>query len=176
MVLEAHHVLHRAVIPLDLALRHRVVGSPPRVPEPVLLQVGGQVLRHVAGAVVAEQARLVLDSDPIHPRGCTREVQRLGHVLHPHRVLAALLQRSPQVGLAARHVVVASDKAVEEAGQLSRLLVSSEISCWPKTSTRGSTVPGREVRYFAPIILNERRIRDGARVVTSRFYVPGARV
>ena len=92
----------------------------PRVPEPVLLQVGGnrdkagarfplsfhagQVLRHVAGAVVAEQAprssvsvtsstrivslsssgdtarscpassggRLVLDSDPIHPRGCAR--------------------------------------------------------------------------------------------------------
>ena len=32
--------------------------------------------------------------------------------------LAALLQRSPQVGLAARHVVVAFDKAVEEAGQL----------------------------------------------------------
>ncbi len=54
VVLEAHHVLHRAVVALDLPLRHRVVGPPPRVREPVLLEVGRQVLCEVAGAVIAE--------------------------------------------------------------------------------------------------------------------------
>ncbi len=65
MVLEPHHVLHRAVVALDLALGHRLVGPPPRVSEPVFLEVDRQVLGDVAGAVVAEQARLVLDPDPI---------------------------------------------------------------------------------------------------------------
>ncbi len=50
---------------LDLPLGHRVVRPAPRVSEPVLLEVGRQVLGDVAGTVVAEQARLVLDPDPI---------------------------------------------------------------------------------------------------------------
>ena len=90
--------------------------------------------------------------------------------------LAALLQRSPQVGLAARHVVVAFDKAVEEAGQLFAALGQFRDFMLAEDLDSRQHVPGREVRYFAPIIPNERRIRDSARAVTSRFYVPGARV
>jgi hypothetical protein len=34
VVLEPHHVLHRAVVAFDLAVSHRVVRAPPSAPEP----------------------------------------------------------------------------------------------------------------------------------------------
>jgi hypothetical protein len=42
VVLQLHDVLHRAMIPLDLSLRHRVVRLAACVAEPMLAQIRGE--------------------------------------------------------------------------------------------------------------------------------------
>ena len=41
--LQLHHVFHRPVIPLDLALRHRMIRRAARVPQAVRLKIGGEL-------------------------------------------------------------------------------------------------------------------------------------
>lgn len=84
VVLQSHHVLQRPVIPLDLALGHRVVGLAPRVPHLVLLQVLRQSLRHEARPVVREQPRAMTNLDVLDPGLHDGPVQKLRDVGRCH--------------------------------------------------------------------------------------------
>ena len=67
VILQVHHILHRAVIAFDLTLGHRVVGSTVGVFDVPAVQVILQILGEVTGSVVGKQAEAVKYIHPAHP-------------------------------------------------------------------------------------------------------------
>ena len=64
VLLEPDHAIQRAVIPFDLAMRHRVIRRAAGVPQPVRLEIRGE-LGGEAGAIVAQQPGSMDDRDAI---------------------------------------------------------------------------------------------------------------
>ena len=52
VMLQLHHIFHRAMIALDLPLGHRVIGRAPGVLDILLLEPGLELTADVTGAVV----------------------------------------------------------------------------------------------------------------------------
>ena len=77
-------VLQGLMPAFDLALGLGVVWRTARVLHAFVLQPFSQFARDVAGAIVAQQTRLMNDVDLVTPRGFQSQVQRVGHVLCPH--------------------------------------------------------------------------------------------
>ncbi len=58
---QVHHVPRRAVVALDLPLRLRMARRSSRVLHPMTTDIGGHIAREVAGAVVGQEPRPMLD-------------------------------------------------------------------------------------------------------------------
>src|SRR5260370_38207078 len=81
---------------LDLALGHRVVGSPADVGHVVTLQPFRQVVRDIRGAVVGQQPWPMEDPGFVEPRGIQRHFERGGDGPGPPR--GAPLPRDDRAG------------------------------------------------------------------------------
>ncbi len=84
VILQLDDVLHRPVVALDLALRHRVIRFTARVLQGVLPQVILQLLRNEAGTVVGQKPRPVPDLDLRDTRLRQGVVEHRLHVARRH--------------------------------------------------------------------------------------------
>jgi hypothetical protein len=86
VILQQNAILQRAMVTLDLALRHRMIGLTTRVTHAVLLEPGAELGREIGWSVIAQQPRPLLDGGLIEPGRMERQAQGLGDVRRGHRV------------------------------------------------------------------------------------------
>ena len=67
VILQQNAILQRAMVTLDLALRHRMIGLTTRVTHAVLLEPGAELGREIGWSVIAQQPRPLLDGGLIEP-------------------------------------------------------------------------------------------------------------
>src|SRR5438132_11766735 len=80
VVLQQDPVFHRAVISLDLALRHRVVRPAADMSDAVVLEPLAKLARHVGWTVIAQQPWPMQNLDLVQTWPPQRHLQRIGHV------------------------------------------------------------------------------------------------
>ena len=80
VVLQQDLVFQRAVVALDLALRHGVIGFAPGVIDRVLRQPGSQLTGEVRRPVVAQQPRSMPEADALQPGTAQGERQGVGNI------------------------------------------------------------------------------------------------
>ncbi len=84
VILQQNAVLHGLVPTFDFALGLRVEWCPANVVHFLIRQPRGQIARDIAGAVVAEQARLVSDHGLVAARRRKSQLNGVCHVFGPH--------------------------------------------------------------------------------------------
>lgn len=60
MVLQVHNILHRAVVALDLALSHGMVGGSSGMLDVFVLQKEFKIFGQITGAIIGKQTRTML--------------------------------------------------------------------------------------------------------------------
>ncbi len=84
IVFQKDAVLEGLVPAFDLALRLRVVGGAAHMVHAIFFEVFGQVASDVAGAVIAQQPRLVQHGDAVTSRCSEGDVERGADIVRVH--------------------------------------------------------------------------------------------
>ena len=84
VVVQQDPVFHRAMISLDLALRHRVIGFAACMTHALFVEPVGKFARHIGRTVVAEQPRMLIERNLVEAGCLQRQLKCCGHIRGRH--------------------------------------------------------------------------------------------